>query len=120
MRTANDTATTRARRLRRDMTDAEAKLWNALRNRQLAGHKFVRQQPIGLFFADFCCRERRLVVEADGEQHAENVRDVGRDAFMTESGYRVIRFWNHEILKSLEMVEDTILAALQEDWPQTE
>ena len=117
MRGADDRSRTRARRLRRDMTDAESKLWNALRNRQLAGHKFTRQESIGPFFADFCCREKRLIVEADGEQHAESIYDARRDAFLRAQGYRVIRFWNHEILQSLDMVEDTVLAALQGDWP---
>ena len=94
------------------MTDAEEKLWKALRGRRLAGHKFVRQEPIGPYFADFCCRERFLVIEADGSQHADNPRDRKRDDVINAQGYRIVRFWNHEILGNIGMVEDTILAAL--------
>jgi very-short-patch-repair endonuclease len=106
----------RVRSLRRAMTDAEIKLWNALRSRRLAGHKFVRQESIGPFIADFCCRERKLIVEADGSQHADSVRDARRDAYLRVLGYRIVRFWNHEILESPEMVEDTIRAALDCGW----
>ncbi|MBN9063830.1 MAG: DNA methyltransferase [Rhizobiales bacterium 65-9] len=116
MRGGNEKATRRARLFRRDMTDAERKLWLVLRDRRLAGHKFVRQEPIGRYFADFCCREKKIIVEADGAQHADSARDARRDAFLTSHGYRVVRFWNHEIMQSLDMVEDTILAALDEDW----
>ena len=104
--------TERARNLRRAMTEAEEKLWSCLRNRRLNGHKFVRQEPIGPYFADFCCRERHVVLEADGSQHADNPRDAKRDAFIAAQGYRIVRFWNHEILGNIGMVEDTILAAL--------
>ena len=82
----------RARSLRRDMTEAEIKLWYTLRGRRFCGYKFVRQAPIGPYFADFCCRARRLIVEADGVQHADNRRDGRRDAFLRTRGYRVLRF----------------------------
>ena len=83
-----------ARRLRRAQTPAEARLWSKLRNRGLAGQKFVRQEPIGLYFADFVCRERLLVVEVDGATHSteeELRRDTNRTRFLEEKGYRVLR-----------------------------
>jgi very-short-patch-repair endonuclease len=102
----------RAQRLRREMTDAERKLWSALRNRQLDGAKFRRQQPIGPFIADFVCQERRLIVEADGGQHAESAGDVRRTVFLESKGYRVLRFWNNDILTNLDGVAEIIAAAL--------
>src|SRR5437899_1689174 len=90
-----------AQRLRREMTDAERKLWSALRSRQMEGAKFRRQQPIGPFIADFVCQERRLIIEADGGQHAESSTDDRRTAFLESKGYRVLRFWNNDILQNL-------------------
>jgi very-short-patch-repair endonuclease len=78
--------------LRVNQTDAETKLWNALRNRQLCGLKFVRQESIGRYTCDFVCREKKVVVEADGGQHAESKSDAVRDRYLREKGYRVIRF----------------------------
>jgi very-short-patch-repair endonuclease len=83
MRGANEIKTERARRLRRQSTDAERKLWNRLRSRSIDGHKFVRQESIGPFVVDFLCRERRLVVEVDGGQHATDPRDALRDLWLT-------------------------------------
>ena len=88
--------TERARSLRRGGNLAEGRLWVELQDRKLGGHKFVRQHSIGPYFADFACREARLVVELDGSQHAESLRDRARDAFMREAGWSVIRFWSHE------------------------
>jgi len=79
MREANEVKTIRARRLRRNSTNAENALWNRLRSRVLDGHKFVRQEPIGSYTVDLICRERRLIIEVDGGQHADNPRDVVRD-----------------------------------------
>ena len=107
----------RAQRLRREMTAAEHKLWSALRDRQLDGAKFRRQQPIGPFIADFVCQDYRLIVEADGGQHAENEADNHRTAFLESKGYRVLRFWNNDILKNLNGVADVILAALSTPHP---
>ncbi len=95
-------------------TDVERKLWSRLSNRQVAGCKFVRQEPIGPYFADFACRERKIVVELDGSQHIESERDVVRDAYLSRSGYRVLRFWNGEVNANLAGVLDTIFAALEE------
>jgi very-short-patch-repair endonuclease len=114
MRGADARRTDRSRSLRRDQTDVERKLWNRLNNRQIAGCKFVREEPIGPYFADFACRERKLVVELDGSQHAENPRDMVRDAYLTAQGYRVLRFWNGDVNAALTSVLDTIYAALEE------
>jgi very-short-patch-repair endonuclease len=104
--------TGRARSLRRRMTDAEKRLWYRLNNRALGGWKFVRQEPIGPYFADFVCRESKLVVELDGSQHAESQHDQVRDAHLRSLGYRVLRFWNGEIATNLDGVLMTIFAAL--------
>jgi len=101
--------------LRRDATDAETKLWLALRDRRLGGFKFVRQNPIEPYIADFICRERKLIIEVDGGQHAENPRDTRRDAFLKADGFRVLRFWNSDVLSNLDGVLTTILAALNQD-----
>ena len=97
-----------ARKLRRDQTEAEKVLWSKLRNRQLEGAKFVRQFPIGPYVADFACRSLMLVVELDGGQHAENPADVERTRVIADSGFRVIRFWNSEVLSNLEGVLECI------------
>lgn len=105
----------RARALRQGGNMAEALLWSELKARKLGGHKFVRQSPIGPYFADFLCRERKLVVEVDGHQHAGSVHDEKRDAFMKAEGYSVIRFWNGDVLKRQEDVCRTILAVLNDE-----
>ncbi|MBP2447571.1 endonuclease domain-containing protein [Rhizobium leguminosarum] len=110
MRGAKPKTTARARSLRRSDNDAEDKLWKELRDRRLNGIKFVRQLPIGPYFADFACRELRLVIEVDGSQHSGDRRDGIRDAFMIGNGWSVVRFWNVDVLKALPSVLDTILA----------
>jgi len=100
-----------ARRLRRQATQAEALLWHRLRNRALGGMKFRRQVPVGPYIADFLCVEHCLIVEADGGQHAEPDADVERDAFLKGKGYRILRFWNNDVLKRPDMVCETILLA---------
>ncbi len=94
------------------MTDAERKLWGKLRNRQLLGCKFRRQQPIGSYIADFVCQEHRLVVEADGSQHADSESDAVRTALFESLGYRVIRFWNADVLLNIDGVLTVIADAL--------
>lgn len=98
--------TERARRLRRDSTEAEMKLWLALKDRRLRGLKFRRQHPFGRFTLDFYCAEAALVVEVDGGQHAEitAARDAGRTALLERRGLLVLRFWNNEVLETLEGV----------------
>ena len=106
--------TIRARTLRRDQTDAERKLWSMLRNRQLGGRKFRRQVPIDRYFVDFACVEAKLVVELDGGQHADQIAyDAERTQVIEMCGWRVIRFWNHDVLRESEGVADAILAALR-------
>jgi very-short-patch-repair endonuclease len=112
MRGADDVKTTRARRLRHESTDAERKLWNRLRSRAIDGHKFVRQEPIGPFIVDFACRELRLVVEVDGGQHATDKRDPIRDRWLNERGYRVLRFWNNDVLGNVDGVLEVIALEL--------
>lgn len=108
----------RARKLRRDITDAEKKLWTSLRHRQLSSAKFRRQHPIGPFITDFCCVEQGLVVELDGGQHAEQaVSDLSRTAFLTSRGYRVLRFWNNEVLTNISGVIERIDDALKSPHP---
>jgi very-short-patch-repair endonuclease len=101
-----------ARRLRVNQTDAETVLWNRIRNRQIDGHKFIRQEPIGSYVCDFVCRERLLIVEVDGGQHNESAADVIRDQRLAEDGYRVLRFWNNDVLGNLEGVLATIQTEL--------
>ena len=93
-------STSRARRLRRDMTPAERVLWHALRNRAFLGLKFRRQTPIGPYIADFFCAELRLVVEVDGGGHG-GPRDTRRDAWMATQGFRTLRLWNGDVLTNL-------------------
>lgn len=102
----------RARPLRRAMTDAERKLWQELRNRQLANHKFRRQTTIGPYIADFACIAASLIVECDGGQHATSTADAKRTAWLESQGWRVLRFWNHDVLENLTGVLETITATL--------
>jgi very-short-patch-repair endonuclease len=115
MRGAKVVKTERARRLRRDSTDAERKLWYRLRSRSILGFKFVRQEPIGPYVVDFVCRERRLILEVDGGQHAESKRDLVRDQWLAGQRYRVVRFWNNDALGNIDGVLETIAVALNEE-----
>ena len=104
----------RARRLRRQATDVENRLWCRLRSRQVTGAKFRRQEPIGPYFVDFCCVEAKLVIEIDGGQHADQQeQDQQRDAFLARCGYRILRFWNHEVVENCEAVVERIAAAVR-------
>lgn len=102
-----------SRRLRTNQTDAETKLWQHLRARQIDGHKFVRQAPVGPYFCDFICRKQKLVIEVDGGQHAELQRDRYRDRYLMINGYRILRFWNNDVLGNIEGVVSTISATLR-------
>ena len=114
MRGANERTTPTSRRLRVNQTDAEAKLWQSLRARQLCGLKFVRQQPIGRYICDFVCREKLVVIEVDGGQHADSKQDEVRDRYLREQGYRVLRFWNNDVLSNLDGVLEVIAAEFGE------
>jgi very-short-patch-repair endonuclease len=96
-----------ARTLRRNSTDAENRLWYFLRSRRLDGAKFVRQFPIGPHVADFACRDAHLVIELDGGQHSPKT-DAPRTEVIEAFGYRVLRFWNHDVLQNTEGVLEAI------------
>ncbi|WP_245445326.1 endonuclease domain-containing protein [Agrobacterium rosae] len=104
--------TQQARNLRRQETDAEYRLWYELKSRRLNGFKFGRQIPLGSFIADFVCRERMLIVELDGSQHADSIHDRQRTKWLNSQGYSVLRFWNHEIFEERRSTLETILAIL--------
>ena len=106
-----------ARRLRREATDAERRLWSALRDRRLAGYRFRRQHPIGHYIADFACTRHMLIVEADGGQHDASASDAMRTAWLEEQGWRVLRFWNNDVLTNTEGVVETILKELGQSAP---
>ncbi len=88
-------------------------MWSELRGRRLNGYKFVRQFPIGRYFADFACRDHHLVVEVDGSQHANRSGDSIRDMYMVANGWSVVRFWNTQVLKECGAVLETIVAILE-------
>ena len=102
-----------AKTLRSNMTDAERKIWSGLRGHRLQGYKFKRQQPIDAYIADFVCFGARLIVEVDGGQHLENARDEKRDAWFQANGFRVLRFWNNQVLQETEAVLETIYQAVK-------
>ncbi len=101
-----------AKNLRQNMTDAERRLWRELRAQRFSGWKFRRQEPLGAYIADFICHDARLVIEIDGGQHAESQRDLARDAWFGEQGYRVLRFWNNEVLAQPDAVLEQIYLTL--------
>ena len=104
---------TLARKLRKSTTDAELRLWLQLRNRNLGGFKFRRQHPLPPYIVDFICIEQNLIVELDGGQHIEQItHDTNRTAFLESKGYRVIRFWNDDVLKKTEIVLEEVLRQL--------
>jgi len=102
-----------ARKLRRDRTEAEARLWYHLRGRRLEGFKFRSQFPIAAHVADFCCEEARLVVELDGSQHADSASDPLRTASIEAAGYQVLRFWNHDVFENIDGVLQVIVETLR-------
>ena len=106
-------ATARARAMRRKSTEAESKLWLLLRDRRLGAAKFRRQFPIGSYIADFVCLGRKLVVEADGSQHAESATDAVRDQWFAREGYVVLRYSNNGILKNPDGVLMDIMLRLE-------
>lgn len=89
------------------------KLWLSLRDRRLGGFKFVRQETIGPYIADFVCRERNIIIEVDGGQHADSATDRTRDAYLKSEGYQVLRFWNNDVLSNRDGVLAVALSALQ-------
>jgi very-short-patch-repair endonuclease len=107
-----DTLTRFARKLRKNATYVENILWKRLRSRQVEGIKFRRQQPIGHFIVDFVSLETKIVIELDGGQHADNaIADIERDAFLSQQGFTVLRFWNNDVLDNLDGVLEAIRIA---------
>ncbi len=103
----------RAQTLRKTSTEAENKLWGSLRNRRLRGWKFRRQAPIGNYIVDFVCLDAKVVVEVDGGHHQEQAGyDEERSKWLRCEGYRVLRFWNNQVLKEIESVQESILTEL--------
>ena len=101
--------TSKSRSLRQNQTDVECLLWQKLRNRQLLNYKFRRQFPIDPYIADFSCLELKLIIEMDGSQHFEQVNyDKGRDFYLAQRGFKVIRFWNNDIINNIEGVLEKI------------
>lgn len=104
-----------ARILRKNMTDAERLLWYHLRNRHLGGFKFRRQHPVGSYIVDFIYLEKNLIIEVDGGQQAVNVaHDKQRAGFLQDRGYRILRFWNNEVLQETGAVLTRILEVLSD------
>jgi very-short-patch-repair endonuclease len=113
-RELSPTTVSRSRKLRREMTKVEGRLWWFLRMKQYK-YKFRRQHPIGPYIVDFVCIDKKLIVELDGSQHAEQqTYDQHRDAFLQSNGYRVLRFWNNAVTENIEGVIEEILKALQD------
>ena len=106
--------TSRARELRTNSTDTERALWRHLRLCQLGGYKFRRQQPIGQYIVDFVCLDKRLIIELDGGQHSEKVDyDSARTAWLEAQGFRLLRFWNNQVLDEIDAVKAIILRSLE-------
>jgi very-short-patch-repair endonuclease len=102
-----------ARRLRKNLTDAERKLWSQLRYQQLGGYRFRRQHPMRGYVVDFVCLSEKLVIEVDGGQHAEQTdADEERTRTLEKDGFRVLRFWNNEVLQNTDGVVEVIREAL--------
>ncbi len=109
-----ETTLTRARRLRREMSPPERKVWAVLRARGLAGYKFKRQLPVGPFIVDFLCAEKRLVLEIDGESHDTQLDyDKRRDRYLRKAGYRVLRLTNEDVMNELEASMRVVLETLK-------
>jgi very-short-patch-repair endonuclease len=108
------------RALRRNMTVAERKLWSLLRGRQVSGLKFRRQHPFGDYILDFVCLEEHLVIEVDGGQHQERKLEDGiRTKLLENAGFRVLRFWNHEVLQEFEAVSERIYQEVSQGTPSS-
>ena len=108
------TMTEFARSLRKNVSDAENRIWYFLRGKRLNGYRFIREHPIGPYVVDFVCRRGKVVVELDGGQHADVIEyDNKRTEFLKERGYQVLRFWNNEVFENIEGVLEAIWVALE-------
>jgi very-short-patch-repair endonuclease len=101
-----------SKELRANSTDAERLLWSRVRAHRLFGFKFKRQQTIGRYIVDFACLDKKLIVELDGGQHADSESDQQRDAWLRERGFRVLRFWNSDVLLNIDGVMEVVTRAL--------
>ena len=107
-------AVQRARELRRNETEVERRLWYAIRDRGIAGAKFRRQVSVGPYVADFACITHKLVIELDGGQHAENTQaDAARTRILGARGFRVLRFWNNDVIENLDGIIETIRTVIE-------
>jgi very-short-patch-repair endonuclease len=97
-----------AKNLRKKQTTFESQLWYNIRDRRLLDLKFKRQVCIGNYIVDFCCHDKKIIIELDGSQHAENINDIERTKFLEKEGYKVLRFWNNEVSNSLNSVMELI------------
>ncbi len=102
-----------ARDLRKKMTESERALWSLLRRKQIEGYRFRKQVPVGKYIVDFACLEARLIIEVDGGQHDESASDVERDAWLKAQNFRVLRFWNNDVLKNPEGVMQVVVKVLE-------
>ncbi len=102
-----------ARDLRKKMTESERALWSLLRRKQIEGYRFRKQVPVGKYIVDFACLEARLIIEVDGGQHDESASDVERDAWLKAQNFRVLRFWNNDVLKNPEGVMQIVVKVLE-------
>ena len=102
-----------ARRLRREMTEAEKKLWHHIRADQLEENRFRRQVPVGPYVLDFCCLRKKLAIEVDGGQHAENACDLVRTRWLERNGFQMLRFWNNDVLTNIDGVCAVIVEKLK-------
>lgn len=106
--------TRRARTLRNNLTDTERCLWSRLKRKQINGHKFRRQFPLGPYIVDFVCLEARLIIEVDGGQHAEQTqKDELRDKWLISQNFHVLRFWDNDVPRETDVVVETIVQALK-------
>lgn len=104
----------RSRDLRKNLTDAEQKLWQKLRNKQIKDHKFRRQFVLGNYIVDFICLDKRLIIEVDGGQHMENVDyDSQRDEWLKSQSFKILRFWNNQVLNEIDSVLEVIVKNLK-------
>jgi len=104
----------RSRDLRNNLTDAEKKLWQKLRNKQINAHKFRRQFVLGNYIVDFICLGKRLIIEVDGGQHMDNANyDLQRDEWLKNQNYKILRFWNNQVLNEIDSVLEVIVKNLE-------
>jgi very-short-patch-repair endonuclease len=102
--------------MRHEPTDAERRMWSLLRDRRLGKFNFRRQENLGRYIVDFVCFARKLVIELDGGQHAQSLRDARRDAWLTARGFEVLRFWNNEVLANPSGVQYAVATKLGLEW----